>query len=202
MLLLAVDFYTIKNIAGRRLVGLRWWNEVNPHSGDTTMVFESVSKDPNDPTFRPINATDKRFFWLGLYAQPVLWVLLAVSAIVTLKGPIWLSLVGECALKGLSLLQGTDLVYSYRPRPYNHQHCRLFAMRQVRSRVKFCQFSTIVGWASQEPRVGHGLKILLKVAQPLVKATRIKQAACMNISRDTTVALMSFLDKAEHGSRA
>ena len=95
MLLLAVDFYTIKNIAGRRLVGLRWWNEVNPSTGDTTMVFESVSNDPADPGYRKVNATDRRFFWLALYAQPVLWVLLAVSAIVTLKGPIWLSLVGE-----------------------------------------------------------------------------------------------------------
>ncbi|KAI4090982.1 MAG: hypothetical protein LQ344_004363 [Seirophora lacunosa] len=32
ILLLAADFYYLKNIAGRRLVGLRWWNEVDSAS--------------------------------------------------------------------------------------------------------------------------------------------------------------------------
>lgn len=39
-----------------------------------------------------MNATDKRFFWLALYAQPGLWVALAIAAIFKLK-PIWLTLV-------------------------------------------------------------------------------------------------------------
>merc|ERR1712130_365281 len=42
VLLLAADFYYLKNIAGRRLVGLRWWNEVNPQTGDSHWVFESA----------------------------------------------------------------------------------------------------------------------------------------------------------------
>ena len=28
VLLLALDFWTVKNVTGRLLVGLRWWNEV------------------------------------------------------------------------------------------------------------------------------------------------------------------------------
>ena len=36
-----------------------------------------------------------RFFWLALYAQPALWVGLAIFAIVRLENVIWLSLVGE-----------------------------------------------------------------------------------------------------------
>ncbi len=28
VLLLAFDFWTVKNVSGRLLVGLRWWNEV------------------------------------------------------------------------------------------------------------------------------------------------------------------------------
>lgn len=40
------------------------------------------------------NATDKRFFWLALYAQPALWVALAVVSVASLQNPIWLSLVG------------------------------------------------------------------------------------------------------------
>ncbi|KAF2452704.1 golgi apparatus membrane protein-like protein tvp23 [Lineolata rhizophorae] len=87
ILLLAVDFYYLKNIAGRRLVGLRWWNEVDPGTGDSHWVFESA-----DPDTRSINETDRRFFWLALYAQPCLWVLLAIVAVVWLEF-IWLSLV-------------------------------------------------------------------------------------------------------------
>jgi hypothetical protein len=91
MLLLAMDFYYLKNIAGRRLVGLRWWNEVDTSTGDGRWVFESA-----DPATREINATDKRFFWIALYAQPVLWIALAILALVGLNF-IWLTLVGEFA---------------------------------------------------------------------------------------------------------
>ncbi|KAK3636405.1 Golgi apparatus membrane protein tvp23 [Elasticomyces elasticus] len=92
ILLLAADFYYLKNIAGRRLVGLRWWNEVNGSTGDSHWVFESAPQ-PNEPGGKTVNATDKRFFWLALYAQPALWVGLAVVAVVRLHF-IWLTLVG------------------------------------------------------------------------------------------------------------
>ncbi|GAQ34179.1 Golgi apparatus membrane protein tvp23 [Aspergillus tubingensis] len=88
LLILSADFYYLKNIAGRRLVGLRWWNEVNTSSGDSTWVFES-----SDPTTRTITATDKRFFWLSLYVTPALWIGLAILAIIRLSSVIWLSLV-------------------------------------------------------------------------------------------------------------
>lgn len=89
MLLLAADFYNIKNISGRRLVGLRWWNEVNPASGDTTMVFESL---PPEEAATRINATDRRFFWLALYTQPLLWFAVGIVAIAKLE-LVWLTLV-------------------------------------------------------------------------------------------------------------
>jgi hypothetical protein len=92
--LLAIDFYYLKNIAGRRLVGLRWWNEVNSHTGESHWVFESADSD------RQINATDRRFFWLALYAQPALWVVMGIVAILKMISfiaftPLWLTLVGE-----------------------------------------------------------------------------------------------------------
>ncbi|KAL8909813.1 MAG: hypothetical protein Q9171_004870 [Xanthocarpia ochracea] len=94
ILLLAADFYYLKNIAGRRLVGLRWWNEVDPASGDSHWVFESQDRSGSPESGAPSqNATDKRFFWLGLYAQPAWWVLLAIVSIVRLLNPIWLSLI-------------------------------------------------------------------------------------------------------------
>ncbi|EAA59784.1 hypothetical protein AN3576.2 [Aspergillus nidulans FGSC A4] len=89
LLLLSADFYYLKNIAGRRLVGLRWWNEVNTTTGDSHWVFESA-----DPNTRTIAATDKRFFWLSLYVAPALWIGLGILAIVRLNSVIWLSLIG------------------------------------------------------------------------------------------------------------
>ncbi|KAI5842057.1 hypothetical protein BZA05DRAFT_380105 [Tricharina praecox] len=102
-LLLSADFYYVKNIAGRRLVGLRWWNEpsaspastANSADSGSTWIFESA------PPERVANATDTRFFWLSLYASPVLWVLLAVVAILRFEF-IWLSLVVVAVVLGVT----------------------------------------------------------------------------------------------------
>ncbi len=88
ILLLAADFYYLKNIAGRRLVGLRWWNEVDPSTGDSRWVFES-----SEPGTKVVNPTDSRFFWIAIYAQPIFWIALALVAVLTFKF-IWLPLVG------------------------------------------------------------------------------------------------------------
>lgn len=95
ILLLAGDFYYLKNIAGRRLVGLRWWNEVDPSSGDSKWVFES-----SEPGTKTVNPTDSRFFWLANYVQPLLWVALAILALVRFMF-IWLPLVGEFCIRHL-----------------------------------------------------------------------------------------------------
>ncbi|KAM0483087.1 hypothetical protein ACHAPX_002532 [Trichoderma viride] len=87
ILLLACDFYYLKNIAGRRLVGLRWWNEVDPSTGDSQWVFESLEAGT-----RQINSTDSRFFWLALYIQPLWWILMAILAIIQVQF-LWLPLV-------------------------------------------------------------------------------------------------------------
>ena len=91
IVLLSMDFYYLKNIAGRRLVGLRWWNEVDPATGDSKWVFESA-----DTSQRPggTNKTDSRFFWLALYVQPALWIGLAILAVVRLSF-VWLSVIGK-----------------------------------------------------------------------------------------------------------
>lgn len=93
ILLLAADFYYLKNIAGRRLVGLRWWNEVDTQTGASQWVFES-----SDPAVKVINATDSRFFWLAMYVQPLFWVALGLVAVLKMEF-IWLILVGRCRKK-------------------------------------------------------------------------------------------------------
>ncbi|KAH9840481.1 Golgi apparatus membrane protein tvp23 [Teratosphaeria destructans] len=82
ILLLAADFYYLKNIAA--VV----WSDC---AGDGHWVFESAPQ-PNEPGGKIVNATDKRSFWLALYAQPALWVVLAILALVKLEF-IWLTLV-------------------------------------------------------------------------------------------------------------
>ena len=89
MSLLAVDFYYLKNIAGRRLVGLRWWNEVDIQTGDSKWVFESAEGRGQNG-----NRTDSRFFWIAVYAQPAWWVLIAIWVIIRFNFQ-YLSVVGE-----------------------------------------------------------------------------------------------------------
>ncbi|CAO3579201.1 unnamed protein product [Absidia cylindrospora] len=85
ILLLAFDFWTVKNVSGQLLVGLRWWNEIQAN-GSNKWVFESAN--PN----RHINAADSRLFWSVLYGTPVLWILFALSCIFTFKAT-WLVIV-------------------------------------------------------------------------------------------------------------
>ena len=39
----ALDFWVVKNVSGRILVGLRWWNEVNDH-GESIWRYESLDQ--------------------------------------------------------------------------------------------------------------------------------------------------------------
>jgi hypothetical protein len=54
-------------------------------------VFES-----SEPGTKTINPTDSRFFWLANYVQPLLWIALAILALVRFMF-IWLPLVGKFA---------------------------------------------------------------------------------------------------------
>jgi hypothetical protein len=66
ILLLAADFWVVKNVTGRLLVGLRWWNQV--HDDDTKWIFECADDD------RVVNKFDQSIFWTVLYTTPVIWV--------------------------------------------------------------------------------------------------------------------------------
>ena len=49
ILLLAFDFWTVKNVTGRLMVGLRWWNKVE-EDGTSTWQFESKKVWRSDHT--------------------------------------------------------------------------------------------------------------------------------------------------------
>jgi hypothetical protein len=73
ILLLAADFWVVKNVTGRLLVGLRWWNQV--HDDDTKWIFECADDD------RVVNKFDQSIFWTVLYATPVIWALLFITGL-------------------------------------------------------------------------------------------------------------------------
>jgi hypothetical protein len=78
ILLLAADFWNVKNISGRLLVGLRWWNETD-QQGESIWVFETA--DPE----RQINQVDSKIFWLWLYITPAVWCVLGFMALLKLQ---------------------------------------------------------------------------------------------------------------------
>ncbi|XP_065900034.1 Golgi apparatus membrane protein TVP23 homolog B-like isoform X2 [Dysidea avara] len=68
ILLLAIDFWIVKNVTGRLLAGLRWWNKVE-EDGSSSWVFEA-RKDQNK-----VNSSESWIFWVSLLACPLVWVL-------------------------------------------------------------------------------------------------------------------------------
>ncbi|KAJ7636022.1 Golgi apparatus membrane protein TVP23 [Mycena polygramma] len=78
VVLLAMDFWNCRNVAGRTLVGLRFWNQVD-EDGESYWVFES--RDPS----RPANAVDSKMFWIAIYVFPLLWVALFIVSLLRFK---------------------------------------------------------------------------------------------------------------------
>ncbi|XP_008958624.1 Golgi apparatus membrane protein TVP23 homolog A isoform X2 [Gorilla gorilla gorilla] len=102
LLLLSLDFWSVKNVTGRLLVGLRWWNQID-EDGKSHWIFEARKVSPNS-----IAATEAeaRIFWLGLIICPMIWIVFFFSTLFSLKLK-WLALV----VAGISL-QAANL-YGY-----------------------------------------------------------------------------------------
>ncbi|XP_036389178.1 Golgi apparatus membrane protein TVP23 homolog B [Megalops cyprinoides] len=101
ILLLSCDFWTVKNITGRLMVGLRWWNQVD-NDGKSQWMFESRKGTGKNPP----SDSESRLFWLGLIICPVIWVIFAFSSLFSFKIK-WLAVV----IMGV-VLQGANL-YGY-----------------------------------------------------------------------------------------
>ncbi|XP_076398727.1 Golgi apparatus membrane protein TVP23 homolog C isoform X3 [Peromyscus maniculatus bairdii] len=103
ILLLSCDFWAVKNVTGRLMVGLRWWNHID-EDGKSHWVFESRKSTPEDN--KTVSEAESRIFWLGLIACPILWVIFAFSALFSFRVK-WLAVV----IMGV-VLQGANL-YGY-----------------------------------------------------------------------------------------
>eukprot|EP00877_Chromochloris_zofingiensis_P011578 jgi/Chrzof1/6674/Cz19g05090.t1 len=78
IVLLAMDFWTVKNVTGRLLVGLRWWNDAN--DGGSAWRFESLAEGQ-----RAINPHESRWFWTVLVANQAVWGLMCLMALLRLN---------------------------------------------------------------------------------------------------------------------
>uniref|UniRef100_A0A3B4GR63 Golgi apparatus membrane protein TVP23 homolog n=1 Tax=Pundamilia nyererei TaxID=303518 RepID=A0A3B4GR63_9CICH len=76
ILLLSCDFWTVKNVSGRLLVGLRWWNQVD-ENGKSHWVFESKKTHSKNTK----SSAESRVFWLGLLVCPIFWILFVLSTV-------------------------------------------------------------------------------------------------------------------------
>jgi hypothetical protein len=97
ILLLAFDFWTVKNVSGRLMVGLRWWSEVQP-DGSTMWKYEAREQGLTSTSL------DITIFWVGLFAPGVIWALLGLFSLMRLNFE-WLLLI----LTALSL-SGANIV--------------------------------------------------------------------------------------------
>ena len=73
----SADFWVTKNLSGRLLVGLRWWNEVK-EDGSEEWKFEST----HEVRAKSIDTT---IFWISLYITPAFWGIFFVLELIGLK---------------------------------------------------------------------------------------------------------------------
>ncbi|XP_063171067.1 Golgi apparatus membrane protein TVP23 homolog A isoform X2 [Candoia aspera] len=106
-----------RNVTGRLLVGLRWWNQID-EDGKSHWVFEAKK---GLSTVASPTEVEARIFWLGLIICPAIWTLFFFSTLFSLKLK-WLALVitGIC-------LQTANL--------YGYVHCKLGGTTQTICKV-------------------------------------------------------------------
>uniref|UniRef100_A0A7S1CQ60 Golgi apparatus membrane protein TVP23 homolog n=1 Tax=Bicosoecida sp. CB-2014 TaxID=1486930 RepID=A0A7S1CQ60_9STRA len=110
VLLLSFDFWTVKNVTGRLMVGLRWWNHIK-EDGTNEWVFESHKGT------REVDALDWRIFWGGIFGGFAVWAFLLVIAIIKFNFQWMLLVIVALALSGANI--------------YGYLKCNTDAKKQV-----------------------------------------------------------------------
>ena len=77
IILNAFDFWFVKNVSGRILVGLRWWNEVRD-DGTEVWIFESDHE-------KRATSIDTTLFWSSLYIAPLFWGIFLIIELIGLS---------------------------------------------------------------------------------------------------------------------
>ncbi|XP_021889561.1 Golgi apparatus membrane protein-like protein ECHIDNA isoform X1 [Carica papaya] len=100
VVLAAFDFWVVKNVSGRILVGYRWWNEIN-ELGESVWKFESLDQQ----SLARINKKDSWLFWWTLYLTAAAWIIFGIFSIIRFE-PDYLLAVGVCLSLSLANIVG------------------------------------------------------------------------------------------------
>ncbi|KAI5398719.1 hypothetical protein KIW84_064190 [Lathyrus oleraceus] len=100
VLLAALDFWVVKNVSGRILVGLRWWNEIDD-LGESVWKFECLDQE----SLARMNKKDSWLFWWTLYISAVAWIFLAIFSLIRLQAD-YLLVVGVCLTLSIANIVG------------------------------------------------------------------------------------------------
>ncbi|OMP09409.1 Clathrin adaptor, mu subunit [Corchorus olitorius] len=100
VLLAALDFWVVKNVSGRILVGLRWWNEIND-LGESVWKFECLDQD----SLARMNKKDSWLFWWTLYLSAVAWIVLGIFSLIRFQAD-YLLVVGVCLTLNIANIIG------------------------------------------------------------------------------------------------
>ncbi|KAG3292904.1 TVP23B-like [Ictidomys tridecemlineatus] len=112
ILLLSYDFWVVKNVTGRLMVGL----------GKNHWVFESREATPQEN--KTVSKAESSIFWLGLIACPILWVIFAFSALYFFRVK-WLAVViMGVMLHGVNLYGYISMATSYLGKQFLKQNTK------------------------------------------------------------------------------
>ncbi|KAL8130555.1 hypothetical protein V2J09_019710 [Rumex salicifolius] len=96
----ALDFWVVKNVSGRILVGLRWWNEIDD-LGESVWKFESLDQE----SLSRINKKDSWLFWWTLYLTAAAWIVLAIFSLIRFQAD-YLLVVSVCLSLSIANIVG------------------------------------------------------------------------------------------------
>ncbi|KAK9984369.1 hypothetical protein SO802_033894 [Lithocarpus litseifolius] len=100
VILAALDFWVVKNISGRILVGLRWWNEIDD-KGESLWKFESLDQQ----SLSRMNKKDSWLFWWTLYISAVAWIILGIFSVIRFE-PDYLLITAVCLSLSIANIVG------------------------------------------------------------------------------------------------
>uniref|UniRef100_A0A0D3G3I2 Golgi apparatus membrane protein TVP23 n=1 Tax=Oryza barthii TaxID=65489 RepID=A0A0D3G3I2_9ORYZ len=98
--LAALDFWVVKNVSGRILVGMRWWNEIDDE-GNSVWKFECLDGE----ALARMNKKDSWLFWWTLYLTAAAWIILGIFSLIRLEAD-YLLVVGVCLTLSLANIVG------------------------------------------------------------------------------------------------
>uniref|UniRef100_A0A1I8AL29 Golgi apparatus membrane protein TVP23 homolog n=1 Tax=Steinernema glaseri TaxID=37863 RepID=A0A1I8AL29_9BILA len=134
LFLLSADFWFVKNVTGRLLVGLRWWNFVDGE-GRNHWKFE-CSKEPER-----YDATERRIFWFALILGPALWFMLVVIAFLTFKWEWMVVAFLGFAMNGLNL--------------YGYLRCKWNSTEELTNYLSRLAFVSMLTRSTNQPPPPH-----------------------------------------------